>query len=93
MADLTSYNFTTWSSNSSTSINPNVLNGNNSIKSTTEVPSIKPKRGHVSKACTNCRKMHAGCDHGRPCSRCVFHKMESSCVDVPRKKRVNKKKK
>lgn len=53
---------------------------------------VKMKRGHVSKACTNCRKMHAGCDLARPCSRCVFHRMESSCVDIPRKKRVSKKK-
>jgi len=54
---------------------------------------VKMKRGHVSKACTNCRKMHAGCDHARPCSRCVFHRMESTCMDVPRKKRISKKKK
>lgn len=52
--------------------------------------SVKMKRGHVSKACTNCRKMHAGCDIQRPCSRCVFHRMESSCVDIPRKKRITR---
>jgi len=60
------------------------------------VPAVMPvkmKRGHVSKACTNCRKMHAGCYHARPCSRCVFHRMESTCIDVPRKKRMSKKKK
>jgi len=51
---------------------------------------VKMKRGHVSKACTNCRKMHAGCDIQRPCSRCVFHRMESTCVDIPRKKRTNR---
>jgi len=51
---------------------------------------VKMKRGHVSKACTNCRKMHAGCDIQRPCSRCVFHRMESSCVDIPRKKRISR---
>jgi len=55
--------------------------------------SVKMKRGHVSKACINCRKMHAGCDIQRPCSRCVFHKMESTCVDIPRKKRMSRKKK
>lgn len=55
--------------------------------------SVKLKRGHVSKACTNCRKMHAGCDIQRPCSRCIFYKMESSCVDIPRKKRLSRKKK
>jgi len=55
--------------------------------------SVKLKRGHVSKACTNCRKMHAGCDIQRPCSRCIFYKMESSCVDIPRKKRMSRKKK
>jgi len=51
---------------------------------------VKMKRGHVSKACTNCRKMHAGCDIQRPCSRCVFHRMESTCVDIPRKKRISR---
>jgi len=55
--------------------------------------SVKMKRGHVSKACTNCRKMHAGCDIQRPCSRCVFHRMESTCVDIPRKKRMSRGKK
>jgi hypothetical protein len=55
--------------------------------------SVKMKRGHVSKACTNCRKMHAGCDIQRPCSRCVFHRMESTCVDIPRKKRMSRSKK
>jgi len=55
--------------------------------------SMKMKRGHVSKACTNCRKMHAGCDIQRPCSRCVFHRMESTCVDIPRKKRTSRGKK
>jgi len=53
---------------------------------------VKMKRGHVSKACTNCRKMHAGCDIQRPCSRCVFHRMESTCVDIPRKKRISRNK-
>lgn len=53
---------------------------------------VRIKRGHVSKACTNCRKMHAACDRARPCSRCVFNKLESSCVDIPRKKRVSRKK-
>jgi len=51
----------------------------------------KLKRGHVSKACTNCRKMHAGCDRERPCSRCVFNGWDSTCVDTPRKKRISKK--
>lgn len=51
----------------------------------------QPKRLQVPKACSNCRKMHAGCDHVRPCKRCVQNGLESTCVDVPRKKRVSKK--
>jgi hypothetical protein len=51
----------------------------------------QPKRLQVPKACSNCRKMHAGCDHVRPCKRCVQNGLEATCVDVPRKKRVSKK--
>jgi len=54
-------------------------------------PGMQRKRGHVSKACTNCRKMHAGCDKERPCARCVFNGWEATCVDTPRKKRISKK--
>jgi len=49
------------------------------------------KRIQVPKACSNCRRMHAGCDLGRPCRRCVQNGLESSCVDVPRKKRASRK--
>lgn len=48
------------------------------------------KRVQVSKACTNCRKAHSGCDNDRPCRRCVQHGLENSCIDVPRKKRTPK---
>jgi hypothetical protein len=58
-------------------------------------PSIpnNTKRQQVPKACSNCRKMHSGCDVERPCKRCVQNGLESSCLDLPRKKRVSKKKK
>lgn len=49
------------------------------------------KRIQVPKACSNCRRMHAGCDLGRPCRRCAQNGLESSCVDVPRKKRASRK--
>jgi hypothetical protein len=49
------------------------------------------KRAQVPKACSNCRRMHAGCDLGRPCRRCIQNALESSCVDVPRKKRSSRK--
>ena len=45
------------------------------------------KRLQVPKACTNCRKMHAGCDTTRPCKRCKQNGLESTCSDIPRKKR------
>eukprot|EP01118_Nematostelium_gracile_P010717 TRINITY_DN3734_c0_g1_i1.p1 TRINITY_DN3734_c0_g1~~TRINITY_DN3734_c0_g1_i1.p1 ORF type:complete len:367 (+),score=93.23 TRINITY_DN3734_c0_g1_i1:85-1185(+) len=50
------------------------------------------KRQQVPKACSNCRKMHSGCDVERPCKRCIQNGLESTCIDVPRKKRVSKKK-
>jgi len=49
------------------------------------------KRAQVPKACGNCRKMHSGCDMERPCKRCVQNNLQSSCHDIPRKKRVSKK--
>ena len=45
------------------------------------------KRAQVPKACGNCRKMHAGCDTQRPCKRCKQNGLESTCEDIPRKKR------
>jgi len=50
----------------------------------------KKRRVQVSKACSNCRKIHAACDKERPCHRCKNNKMEDTCIDVPRKKRVKK---
>jgi hypothetical protein len=50
------------------------------------------KRLQVPRACTNCRKMHAGCDTQRPCKRCKQNGLESSCSDIPRKKRFVKRK-
>jgi len=50
-----------------------------------------PKRLQVPRACSNCRRMHAGCGVERPCKRCIHNGLESSCVDVPRKKRSVKK--
>lgn len=53
---------------------------------------LKIKRIQVPKACSNCRKNHAGCDTERPCRRCVQNGLADSCIDVPRKKRVSKRK-
>jgi len=47
----------------------------------------RPKRKQVKSACLNCRKRKTGCDSFRPCTKCVRNGLESSCVDVPRKKR------
>lgn len=55
--------------------------------------SSQPKRSQVPKACSNCRRMHAACDIERPCRRCVQGGLSDSCIDVPRKKRVSKKRK
>jgi hypothetical protein len=44
--------------------------------STADVPRI-PKgntrrgKGHVAKACLNCKKAHLSCDNSRPCGRCI----------------------
>jgi uncharacterized protein (UPF0305 family) len=56
-------------------------------------PIVRIKKKHVSKACTNCRKMHAACELKRPCNRCVAHGLTEGCVDTPRKKRTPKKQK
>jgi len=56
----------------------------------TSPATTKVKRSQVPKACTNCRKNHAGCDLKRPCKRCSQNGIEDSCSDVPRKKRVLK---
>jgi len=36
------------------------------------------KRKQVRKACTACRRAHAGCDEGRPCRRCQRHGLPCS---------------
>jgi len=48
----------------------------------------KKRKGQVSKACTNCKKLHAACDPIRPCKRCSLNGWQDSCLDVPRKKRT-----
>jgi hypothetical protein len=58
----------------------------------TDIENTHQKRTQVPKACSNCRRMHAGCDLGRPCKRCIQNGLESSCIDVPRKKRASRKK-
>lgn len=52
----------------------------------------RPKRKQVKRACVNCRKSHSGCDDLRPCSRCIDNGLESSCADIPRKKRATRRK-
>lgn len=39
----------------------------------TRVPKHNARRGkgHVAKACLNCKKAHLSCDNSRPCGRCV----------------------
>eukprot|EP01089_Gocevia_fonbrunei_P001457 TRINITY_DN1133_c0_g1_i1.p1 TRINITY_DN1133_c0_g1~~TRINITY_DN1133_c0_g1_i1.p1 ORF type:complete len:266 (+),score=33.52 TRINITY_DN1133_c0_g1_i1:120-917(+) len=46
------------------------------------------KRKQVKRACSNCRKAHAGCDESRPCKRCTGSGKDDTCCDVPRKKRT-----
>jgi len=50
----------------------------------------KTKRAQCQIACVNCRQQHVVCEQKRPCSRCIKRGMESSCIDVPRKKRCKK---
>jgi len=45
----------------------------------------------VRKACIPCRNAKVGCDNQRPCSRCVKHGFENTCVDAVRKQRLTKK--
>eukprot|EP00026_Physarum_polycephalum_P006530 Phypoly_transcript_06578.p1 GENE.Phypoly_transcript_06578~~Phypoly_transcript_06578.p1 ORF type:complete len:571 (+),score=78.44 Phypoly_transcript_06578:161-1714(+) len=39
----------------------------------------------IRKACNNCIKAKAACDHNRPCLRCVSHKIADTCANVQRK--------
>ncbi|KAJ6790386.1 hypothetical protein PWT90_07767 [Aphanocladium album] len=59
-------------------------------ESSTRVTSPRSHRktkGHVASACVPCKKAHLRCDSQRPCSRCVTHGKEDTCVDVRHKKR------
>jgi len=58
--------------------------------SSVETDPDKKKRFQVKKACTNCRSSHTACSEGRPCERCISRKIEETCKDIPRKKRVSK---
>lgn len=49
--------------------------------------SQRKTKGHVASACVPCKKAHLRCDSQRPCSRCVTHGKEDTCVDVRHKKR------
>jgi len=51
---------------------------------------ILKRRKQVKSACTNCRKSKTACSNQRPCRRCVGLGLESSCVDLPRKRREKK---
>eukprot|EP01117_Protostelium_nocturnum_P012453 TRINITY_DN4595_c0_g1_i1.p1 TRINITY_DN4595_c0_g1~~TRINITY_DN4595_c0_g1_i1.p1 ORF type:complete len:328 (-),score=82.44 TRINITY_DN4595_c0_g1_i1:227-1210(-) len=48
------------------------------------------KRAQVPRACSNCRRTHAGCGTERPCKRCIQHNLD--CNDSPRKRRAPKQK-
>ena len=41
---------------------------------------VKPKRSKISDACTACRRSKVRCEEEKPCSRCVQHDWEESCV-------------
>jgi hypothetical protein len=60
--------------------------GNGGIEDAQQIKA-RPKRKQVKSACLNCRKRKTGCDAFRPCTKCVRNGLESSCMDVPRKKR------
>ncbi|KXS16573.1 hypothetical protein M427DRAFT_92107, partial [Gonapodya prolifera JEL478] len=44
------------------------------------------KRRSKASACLNCRRSHASCDAGRPCSRCIKRGLASSCEPPARAK-------
>ncbi|KAL6076349.1 ribose-5-phosphate isomerase rki1, variant 2 [Balamuthia mandrillaris] len=44
----------------------------------------------VLKSCSNCRRAHAACDEGRPCRRCITTNQQSTCKDLPPRKRGRK---
>lgn len=57
------------------------------VSTPTEQPPKKSSRRlatrfQVKSACSNCKRRHAGCDYGRPCSRCVKTNKADSCTDV-----------
>ena len=41
---------------------------------------VKPKRSKISDACTACRRSKVRCEEEKPCSRCLQHDWEESCV-------------
>ncbi|PRP79496.1 TH1 family protein [Planoprotostelium fungivorum] len=43
------------------------------------------KRVQVARACSHCRRTHAGCGDERPCKRCTQNGLD--CTDSPRKRR------
>lgn len=52
--------------------------------------SFVKKSTDIRKACNNCIKAKAACDHNRPCFRCLTHKIADSCANVPRKHNLSK---
>lgn len=48
---------------------------------------MKRHKAHVASACSNCKRAHLACDEARPCRRCIAIKRESSCMDIPHKRR------
>lgn len=54
--------------------------------SSTPLPPVKKPRRNTHVACINCSKWHVSCEAKRPCHRCAVKGLESTCVDVPRKR-------
>jgi hypothetical protein len=67
---------------------PQVLSNKRNSKKSEKFRAYKPQKRskHVEKACVHCKKAHLGCDHSRPCKRCI-HLGKEDCVDVEHKKR------
>eukprot|EP01114_Cavostelium_apophysatum_P015870 TRINITY_DN4410_c0_g1_i1.p1 TRINITY_DN4410_c0_g1~~TRINITY_DN4410_c0_g1_i1.p1 ORF type:complete len:512 (+),score=90.43 TRINITY_DN4410_c0_g1_i1:577-2112(+) len=86
-------NSSSFDSEDNSRISPTDESPNPSDTFSEDSPSVGLKRTQVPKACANCRKLHAACDLQRPCKRCIQGGLIQMCSDVPRKKRVSKKRK
>eukprot|EP01117_Protostelium_nocturnum_P000862 TRINITY_DN1117_c0_g1_i1.p1 TRINITY_DN1117_c0_g1~~TRINITY_DN1117_c0_g1_i1.p1 ORF type:complete len:418 (-),score=111.89 TRINITY_DN1117_c0_g1_i1:37-1290(-) len=48
------------------------------------------KKGHLTAACSNCKKAHHSCDFEKPCKRCIAKGLQDNCRTEVQRKRGRK---